>query len=98
LGNILDAEFVEQNRFQTQHGIFTIQCAHKHSKGDKVHLLARPLAVKEETNVIQGIVSDVIFQQDRFKVTLENGLYVYLGEAPKIGQKISARVKVECLA
>jgi ABC-type Fe3+/spermidine/putrescine transport system ATPase subunit len=98
LGNILDAEFVEQNRFQTKHGIFTIRCAHKHSKGDKVQLLARPLAVKEETNVIQGIVSDVIFQQDRFKVTLENGLYVYLGEAPQTGQKISVPIKVECLA
>jgi ABC-type Fe3+/spermidine/putrescine transport system ATPase subunit len=98
LGNILDAEFVEQNRFQTQHGIFTIQCAHKHAMGDKVQLLARPLAVKEETNVIQGIVSDVIFQQDRFKVTLENGLYVYLGAAPQTSQKISVPIKVECLA
>jgi ABC-type Fe3+/spermidine/putrescine transport system ATPase subunit len=98
LGNILNGEVVAQNRFQTEHGIFTVNCMHNHSKGDNVHLLARPLAVKEEANIIQGIVSDVIFQQDRFKVTLENGLYVYLGEAPKIGQKISVRVKVECLA
>ena len=47
---------------------------------------------------ISGVVSDVIFQQDRFKVTLDNGLYVYLQEAPKVGQKIEVQVKVECLA
>jgi ABC-type Fe3+/spermidine/putrescine transport system ATPase subunit len=48
-------------------------------------------------NTVGGIVTDVIFQQDRFKVTLDNGLYVYLPEAPKVGERIEARVKVECL-
>jgi len=52
----------------------------------------------EESNIIQGIVRDVIFQQDRYKVTLDDGLYVYLPTAPKVGEKIDARVKVECLA
>jgi hypothetical protein len=75
-----------------------VECPHKHSKGDKVHLLARPLPAENEANVISGVVNDVIFQQDRFKVTLENGLYIYLREAPQVGQKISVRVKVECLA
>lgn len=100
LGNILDGEVVGQNRFQTEHGVFTLQCAHKHSRGDKVHLLVRPLAAnaQRETNILSGIVADVIFQQDRFKVTLENGMFIYLDEAPEIGQKISVRVKVECLA
>ena len=98
LGNLLNGEVVEQNKFQTEHGIFTVPCTHKHSKGDKVHLLARPLAAEDEANVISGLVVDVIFQQDRFKVTFDNGLYVYLDEAPKNGQKISVPVKVECLA
>ncbi len=98
LGNLLNGEVVEQNKFQTEHGIFTVPCTHKHSKGDKVHLLARPLAAEDEANFISGLVVDVIFQQDRFKVTFDNGLYVYLDEAPKNGQKISAPVKVECLA
>lgn len=97
-GNILDGEVVAPNQLQTEQGIFAVHCGHKHSKGDKVHLLARPLPAGDEANVLSGIVADVIFQQDRFKVTLENGLYVYLGEAPQIGQKISVRVKVECLA
>ena len=98
LGSLLNGEVVEQNKFQTEHGIFTVTCKHKHSKGDKIHLLARPLAAEDETNFISGLVVDVIFQQDRFKVTFDNGLYVYLDEAPKNGQKISVPVKVECLA
>ncbi|MCC6568036.1 MAG: hypothetical protein IT315_02245, partial [Anaerolineales bacterium] len=48
-------------------------------------------------NTIRGVTSDVVFQQDKFKVTLDNGLYVYVKDAPKIGKKITVRVKVECL-
>jgi hypothetical protein len=48
-------------------------------------------------NIFQGRVSDVIFQVDQFKITLENGLYFYLKEEPKIGQEIKVGVKVECL-
>ena len=79
-------------------GVFVVRCDHKHSKGDNVHLLVRPLSAGNEPNIIQGMVTDVIFQQDRFKVTLDNGLYVYLPQAPKVGEKIEVRVKVECLA
>jgi len=98
LGNVMDGEVVAKNKCQTEHGIFTVKCAHKHSMGDKVTLLARPLPAEKDANVIQGIVADVIFQQDRFKVTFDNGLYVYFEEAPKVGKKISTKVKVECLA
>jgi len=110
LGNLLNGEVIAQSEFQTEHGAFTVKCTHTHSRGDKVHLLVRPLpneSIRVERsepigehsrNAIHGIVTDVIFQQDRFKVTLENGLYVYLPEAPKKGQRISVPVKVECLA
>ena len=98
LGNVLDGEILAKNTFQTEHGTFTVKCDHEHSKGDKVHLLARPLSVKNEANVIMGTAIDVIFQQDRYKVTLDNGLYVYLDEAPNVGKKVSVKVKVECLA
>jgi len=98
LGSLLDAEVAAQNQFQTQQGIFMVKCTHTHSKGDKAQLLVRPLPAENETNSLSGIVADVIFQQDRFKVMFDNGVYVYLGEAPKVGQKISVRVKVECLA
>ncbi len=98
LGNLLTGEVVAQNKFQTAYGIFTVECTHKHSKGDKVHLLARPLSAEKDANVVSGVVTDAIFQHDRFKVILDNGIYVYLQEAPQVGQKISAQIKVECLA
>jgi hypothetical protein len=53
-------------------GTFTVGCDHEHSRGDKVHLLARPYRVQNEANIISGMVTDVIFQQDRYKVTFDN--------------------------
>jgi ABC-type Fe3+/spermidine/putrescine transport system ATPase subunit len=97
LGTVFEGE-VARMKVKSRFGPFEVKCHHKHSDGDKVKLLARPFEVKGEANVIFGAVSDVIFQQDRFKVTLDNGYYVYLDEAPKVGGKISVKVKVECLA
>lgn len=103
LGNVFDGEIIGDKgvgmwKVESRFGVYAVRCEHKHQKGDDVHLLARPLAAESEPNSIQGIVQDVIFQQDRFKVTLEDGLYVYLPQRPKVGEKISVPVKVECLA
>jgi spermidine/putrescine transport system ATP-binding protein len=100
LGNILEGTYVGRSEIETKFGELTVHCEHKHQKGDNIHLLARPLSAdsKREGTIIQGVVTDVIFQQDRFKVALDNGLYVYLQNAPKVGEQIKARVKVECLA
>ena len=97
LGNIIDGVVLGANKFQTDLGDFEVECGHKHSKGDNVKLLVRPFPVKEEANVISGVVSDIVFQHDRYKVLLENDMYVYLNEAPEISEKISILVKVECL-
>jgi ABC-type Fe3+/spermidine/putrescine transport system ATPase subunit len=98
LGNVMDGKYIGNSNVETDFGTFTVQCAHKHQMGDRVHLLARPVEVRSERNAIQGVVTDVIFQQERFKVTLDNGLYFYLSEAPKVGENIAVKVKVECLA
>ena len=81
-------------------GAFSVSCEHQHRVGQKVHLLIRPLVsdANGEANAIRGVIADAIFQQDRFKVTLENGLYFYLQNAPRVGEQIEVRVKVECLA
>ena len=113
LGNILDGEvvkeiqktkggrrrleFVEGLKVKTAYGLFDVECERKCSKGDKVKLLVRPLSVKDDANSISGVVADVIFQNDRYKVVFDNGLYVYLNEAPKKGRKISVQIKVACL-
>jgi len=100
LGNILEGTYIGHSQVETRFGTFTVDCARKRSRGDAVHLLARPQPVdaKRDGNVVRGVVTDVIFQQERFKVTLDNGLYVYLQETPKKGEKITVQVKVECLA
>ena len=85
-------------KVESKFGDFVVGCGHEHQGGEEVHLLARPLKVQDEANVISGIVTDVIFQQDRYKVTFDNGLFVYLDEPPKVGEKLTVRVKVECLA
>jgi hypothetical protein len=79
-------------------GVFSVQCPHSHKVGENVHLLVRPLPAEEEPNTVEGAVADVIFQQDRFKVTLENGLYVYVQKPARVGGMIQVPVKVECLA
>jgi ABC-type Fe3+/spermidine/putrescine transport system ATPase subunit len=105
LGNVFQGEIQgtregESWKVESRLGAFAVNCHHEHLKGDRVHLLARPWPAdaNHETNVVEGIVTDVIFQQDRFKVTLDNGLYIYLQRAPKVGEKIQVRVEVECLA
>jgi spermidine/putrescine transport system ATP-binding protein len=109
LGNVIEGTVINKNKVQTKFGDFIINCTHRHQKGDMVYLLARPLPAgkarvategnsQNETNLLRGIVKDVILQHDRFKVTFNNGPYIYLDEAPKVGERISAKVKVECLA
>jgi ABC-type Fe3+/spermidine/putrescine transport system ATPase subunit len=102
LGNILAGKVRGKRQegeweIESDYGVFNLRCEHLHREGENVHLLARPLPA-EEAGTLTGIVTDVIFQQDRFKVTLERGFYIYLQEAPKVGEKIDVRIKVECLA
>ena len=98
LGNLLDGTYLRNARAKTRLGELAVECDHRHQRGETVHLLARPLPAEREGNSVEGIVTDVIFQQDRFKVALDNGLYVYLPRPPKMGDRLEVRLKVECLA
>jgi len=97
LGTIIDGTYIGNSQVETRFGKLTVHCEHKPQMGDHIHLLARPLSAESERNIVHGTVTDVIFQQERFKVTLDNGLYAYLPKAPNMGQKIQVRIKVECL-
>ena len=115
LGNVIEGKVrgrVKDGKWKVESevGQFVVGCKHKHSKGENIHLLARPtITIRAERsepigeqrrsaiNKLQGIVSDVIFQHDKFKVTLDNGLYAYLKGAPKVGKRIAVKVEVECL-
>ncbi len=91
-GIVLD----RRHRVQTPYRVLTVKCLHEHEPGDRVKLLLRS-ADGDSGTPISGRVEDVVFQQGRFKVTLDNGLFVYLDTAPSKSQKLTARVQVECL-
>jgi hypothetical protein len=51
--------------------------------------------------LVSGVVTDVVFHQERFKVTLANHLYFYLPEAPRIGEQITLQISqagLQCLS
>ncbi|HEX5837633.1 MAG TPA: ABC transporter ATP-binding protein [Anaerolineales bacterium] len=99
LGLVFEGRVLDGTRkVETRYGVFNIACEHPHQTGEAVHVLARPLPAEQEANTIRGVVSDVIFQQDRFKVTLENGFYVYVQRAPKVGEELAVPVRIECLS
>jgi ABC-type Fe3+/spermidine/putrescine transport system ATPase subunit len=113
LGNVIEGNVIGEKeegewKVESGFGVFEVDCEHKHRKGENVHLLVRPYSQdsraersepssERSRSVVNGTVADVIFQQDRFKVTLENGLYVYLPQRPTVNEKIDVAVKVECL-
>ena len=87
---------------ETAGGAFEVECEHPYKNGEEVSLLIRPSDVQiAAEGDLCGVVADVIFHQDRFKVTLANGLYFYLPEAPKVGENIRLAIPasaVQCLS
>lgn len=62
-------------------------------------ILLRPQAeLVAEGGTVQGVVADVVFAGESFRVELENGWYFYVGEAPRVGERICLQVlRVEYL-
>ncbi len=113
VGNVIEgvvtsssAQDGESYFIKTDAGIFTLNCKHNHSKGEKISLLLKqsPSPFRKGTRKARGEVEirlkvqDVLFKQDQFQVKLRNGLVIHMKDAPKIGQIIRVRVKLECLA
>ena len=87
---------------ETKFGKLEAVCAWKAGVGETVSLLIRPQAAvaRGDGNSIRGRVADVVFQQDRFKVTLDNGLVFHLPKAPQVGEEIRLEITpsaVQCL-
>jgi ABC-type Fe3+/spermidine/putrescine transport system ATPase subunit len=87
---------------ETSAGAFEMACGHLHNVGEKVDILVHPQGVRRDVEGnLHGVVSDAVFHQDRFKVTLERGLFFYLPEEPGIGEEIRLKVSpeaVQCLS
>jgi spermidine/putrescine transport system ATP-binding protein len=83
---------------ETSAGMFELNCGHAHSTGEKVNILVSRRGVRQAAHGrVNGVVEDVIFRQDGFKVTLENGLDFYLPEAPRMGKKIYLSIPATCI-
>ena len=99
--NVLTGRVLPDGRLETKIGIFDLNCDHTHRAGDSVTLLVgRSGARLDPDGNIQGVVTDAIFQQEGFKVTLEDGTYFNLPQAPHLGERICLQVpaaRVKCL-
>jgi ABC-type Fe3+/spermidine/putrescine transport system ATPase subunit len=97
LGNILSGEIIDKKpRIRTSYGLFSLRCSHKHGVGDAVHVLARPTRVRAGAT-LGGVVRDVVFQQDGYRVTLSNGLFFDATRVPSVGSSVTVRLQLECL-
>jgi ABC-type Fe3+/spermidine/putrescine transport system ATPase subunit len=105
VGNVLEG-VVRANigvlRVETSVGVFEMPCGHPHKLEEKVDILVLPQGVQVVAKGnLRGMVADAVFHQDRFKVTLESGLYFFLPEAPRIGEDICLKIStqaVQCLS
>ncbi len=94
LGNLLVGQ-VRDGAVDSPFGRFQIQSTR--AEGESVSLLLRPRAELASDGLISGVVSDVVFQGDSFRVELQGGLYFYLATAPTIGETVKLNAKVEIL-
>lgn len=62
-------------------------------------ILLRPQAeLVASGGTVQGVVADVVFAGESFRVELENGWYFYVSDAPRVGEMVQLRVlRVEYL-
>jgi ABC-type Fe3+/spermidine/putrescine transport system ATPase subunit len=104
VGNVIEGviKFEDgKTKVETKIGLFEVDCGH-HLHGEKVDLLVRPQgAERTTTGNVCSLATDVIFQQDRFKVSLANGLYFYLSDAPKVGEEVCMMIPtsgIQCLS
>jgi ABC-type Fe3+/spermidine/putrescine transport system ATPase subunit len=99
-GNIV-VGVAHDGQVATPFGVFNLSCGHQHREGEQVRLLVNSHQARElPDGELRGVVADVVFQQDGFKVTLENGLVFHLPKAPAIGMEIRLHLvpsSVQCL-
>ncbi len=104
IGNIIEAEVISDNKVKTEFGVFSLTCEHKHAAGEKVSVLVN--AKDDGGDEIQLTVEDVLFKRDQFEVKgrgaalseSKGGLVIHMKDAPRVGQIITVKVQVKCLA
>ena len=96
MGNVIEGMVISANKVKTEVSIFTLNCKHKHSKGESISLLLKQS--EDGGDEIKLKVEDVLFNRDQFEVKTRSGLVIHMKDAPKVGQMIRVKVQVQCLA
>ncbi|MCF6278150.1 MAG: ABC transporter ATP-binding protein [Anaerolineales bacterium] len=101
-GNVVIGKMLSDGRVETALGTLTVPCARKQAEGTSVTLLIRPQDVTrgDVSSGWRGRVRDVIFQQNAYRIVLENGFYFYLNEPPAVGEKVFVNIRgteIQCL-
>jgi spermidine/putrescine transport system ATP-binding protein len=85
----------------TSMGVLELSCDHQHQEGKTINVLISNRQVLEKADgELSGVAKEVIFQQDGFKVTLENGFDFLLPRAPQPGEVLRLHLlnsPVQCL-
>ena len=104
LGNIVNAKIVgrlEGGRVKVESlvGDLNLPCAKPYNAGERISLLLRPRAeVVEAGETLTGVVTDVVFREQAFRIELEDGLYFFVPTMCTIGQTVKLKIlQVECL-
>lgn len=104
LGNVVRGKIVgrlqiEGWRVDSPIGMLEVVCGHLHHVGDEITLLLRPRAeVVDSGEMLSGVITDVVFREQAFRVELAGGLYFYVSAPCKIGQVVKLKIlQVECL-
>jgi len=94
LGNVVEGR-VRAGVVETPFGRFPLKT--NQPAGERVSLLVRPQAEISDSGEITGRVADVVFRGADFRVELENGWYFFLPAAPKVGEMVRLKARIECL-
>jgi len=105
-GNVVEGVVRSDGCAVTPAGVFAAPCGHGHPAGDRLSLLLRPAGARRivgggTEGRVCGVVTDVAYRQEDYRVTLANGLYFFLPEAPAPGEEITLEIPpaaVQCLS
>jgi spermidine/putrescine transport system ATP-binding protein len=103
-GNVVAGIVLSNTRLlqvKTPAGILELNCSHAHKAGEKVNLLISRREVRQvAVGNVSGVVVEVVFRQEGFKIRLDNGMDFILPDPPRMGEKISLAIPsagVKCL-
>jgi spermidine/putrescine transport system ATP-binding protein len=100
-GNLMQGVMLSSGLVKTGLGPVPLKCNHHHRVGDPIRLLVSRRDVQRVAKSgFTGVVTDVTFFQDAYKVNLDDGTDFYLPEAPQVGERIFLEIQpsgVKCL-